>query len=58
MPLDAKISETLMVGDNEKVDVIAAKAVGLKTCLYDKDKKYKQYQADFYINNFMEIIDN
>ena len=44
--------------DNEKVDVIGAKAVGLKTCLYDKDKKYKQHQADFYINNFMELIDN
>lgn len=57
MPLNAKISETLMVGDNEKVDIIGAKAVGLKTCLYDKDKKYKQHQADFYINNFMEIID-
>ena len=57
MPLDAKISETLMVGDNEKVDVIGAKAVGLKSCFYDKDKKYKQYQADFYINNFMELID-
>ena len=58
LSLNAKISETLMVGDDEKVDIIGAKAVGLKTCLYDKNKKYKQHQADFYINNFMEIIDN
>ena len=58
LSLNAKISETLMVGDNEKVDIIGAKAVGLKTCLYDKNKKYKQHQADFYINNFMELIDN
>ena len=56
MSLNVKILETLMVGDNEKVDIIGAKAVGLKTCLYDKDKKYKQHQADFYINNFMELI--
>ncbi|MGP1577578.1 MAG: HAD family hydrolase [Treponema sp.] len=58
MALDAKISETVMVGDNEEADIKGAKAIGLKTCLYDKNKRYKQHHADYSITNFMDIIDD
>lgn len=56
MSLNAALSETLMVGDNEEVDIVPAHTMGIKTCLYDKRKKYKNSRADFYIDNFAVLF--
>ena len=48
--------QTIMIGDNYKTDILGAKALGIKTCLYDKRKIAQKREADYYINHFHDII--
>lgn len=56
MNLQIKPSEAVMIGDNYSADILGAKAAGMKTCLYDNKRRYKKQDADFYINDFSELI--
>ncbi|WP_459129832.1 YjjG family noncanonical pyrimidine nucleotidase [Guggenheimella bovis] len=47
--------ETLMVGDNPKVDIPGAKALGIKTCLFDPEERYSAV-ADYHVKNLLEIL--
>lgn len=54
--LQIKPNEAIMIGDNYSADILGAKAAGIKTCLYDNRRMYKKQDADFYINEFSELI--
>jgi len=48
---------TIMIGDNYQADIIPAKNIGMKTCLYDNKKTKEQLEADYRVENFKEIIE-
>ena|SRR3989344_6550986 len=47
--------ECMMVGDNEEVDIIPAKEIGIITVLLDREKVKSHIYSDFMINNLKEI---
>lgn len=49
--------DVLVVGDDLESEIKAALALGIETVLYDKENKYQQTDADFKINNFIELKD-
>ncbi|WP_280739168.1 MULTISPECIES: HAD-IA family hydrolase [unclassified Enterococcus] len=48
-------AETLMIGDR-KLDILAGKNAGVKTCLYDIDGFLGEVPADYTVTNLKEIL--
>lgn len=48
-------SDTVMVGDRE-IDVMSGIHAGVKTCLFDKDHLVAQTQADYRVEELLQII--
>jgi putative hydrolase of the HAD superfamily len=44
------------VGDNEVVDIVGAKSVGMQTILFDPEQKVISTQADHRVKSFQDIL--
>jgi putative hydrolase of the HAD superfamily len=47
--------EVLIIGDDPESEIKEAKAVGIKTVLYDKEKQYTYADADYLITNHQQV---
>lgn len=47
--------EVLIIGDDPESEIKEAKAVGIKTVLYDPEKKYIDAEADYRITNHRDV---
>ncbi|RYE20640.1 MAG: HAD family hydrolase [Sphingobacteriales bacterium] len=52
-----KNEEVLVVGDDPESEIKEAKAIGLRTVLYDPNRKYKTTDADHVIVNHRELAE-
>lgn len=50
-----KASEALVVGDDPKSEIKAAKELGIATVLYDREKTWPAGTADYQIQSFLEM---
>ncbi|MBE9585187.1 HAD family hydrolase [Mucilaginibacter sp. JRF] len=50
-----KAEEVLIVGDDPESEIKEAKAVGIKTVLYDPEKRYTAADADYRITNHRDV---
>ncbi|MCC8409053.1 HAD family hydrolase [Mucilaginibacter sp. UR6-1] len=50
-----KAEEVLIVGDDPESEIKEAKAVGIKTVLYDPEKRYTDAEADYRITNHRDV---
>ncbi|GAA4920424.1 HAD family hydrolase [Mucilaginibacter defluvii] len=50
-----KAEEVLIIGDDPESEIKEAKAVGIKTVLYDPEKRYTDAEADYRITNHRDI---
>jgi putative hydrolase of the HAD superfamily len=48
-------NEVLIIGDNPKAELTAAKELNLDTYLYDAEGKYSPALADYYGNNYSNL---
>lgn len=55
--LKVKPYETIMVGDDIKLDVLLPKRLGIKAVLLDRDGNMKCQDADVVVNNLREAIE-
>ena len=51
----AEPSKSVMIGDDLRVDILGASNVGMRTILFDPDKKYRKAKGDYTIQNLNEI---
>lgn len=49
--------ETLIIGDSITSDMKGGKDYGIKTCFFDKRKRGIKVEADFFVNNLLQIKD-
>ena len=54
---NAKTNNSVMIGDDHKVDVMGAEAIGIQGVLFDPKQKYKDGTHNWHINNLIEIHD-
>ncbi|MFN5415547.1 MAG: YjjG family noncanonical pyrimidine nucleotidase [Flavobacteriia bacterium] len=53
---DAKIEESMMIGDDLQVDVLGANQVGMEAVLFDPEKKHKS-RAFRVVNDLKELLE-
>lgn len=52
---NAKIEESIMIGDDLEVDILGAKKMGMDQVLFDPNGKFLQNDATYYINDLIEL---
>jgi putative hydrolase of the HAD superfamily len=52
---NAKIDESIMIGDDPEVDILGAKNIGMDQVLFDPYAKLQQNGATYYINDLIEL---
>lgn len=48
-------SKSVMIGDDLQVDILGASNAGMKTILFDPEKKYRKYSGEYRIQSLEEI---
>jgi putative hydrolase of the HAD superfamily len=54
--LQTKPETAVVVGDNERLDILPAKKLGMTTVLVDRKGETKQHSAEFKIRSLTEIV--
>lgn len=54
--LELMPEQCIFVGDNEVVDIVGAKSVGMQTILFDPEQKVISTQADHRVKYFQDIL--